>query len=496
MTETVNKQWSQLNSNYPLRTLGISEEQGELYISEEERLVNFHIIGAPGEGKSKFIVYNAIQDIKAGNGLCVLDPTSNGSTAREILQYCASINHKKVCLIDHTTLYKYGKVACIRPLWGREVEKDDGTKVIYPDKAAIGGVLEAVSISAGVKNLQEQKRLKRRLSALLRTLIKHDATLCEAEYFSEWNNPLRFNFLGNDKDSDTIESNFRSQQVHENYFSSTVNALNDFWDEPLSLMLAADSGVDFQKMLREKWTILVNLCPAGDFSSYDSQLLGVLLISQILQAADTLTRNRWKGRFYMYVDEVGRFATPQMDDILASRRHIGLSLILAHQFFGQFENKRLLESISQNTGVKVMFNVREHVDRIGMMKALGYGGQITPEMAAYANQNLPKQYAIIRKNKDTPIRVRTPDVHVPNIDVDKYVQHLLEQEWCLSRDQINSQINARKLSKDSKRPGRGKASNGKTDNAAPKKAGGERRDGLRKDSQESPDPAIREPFKF
>lgn len=441
LADVVNKRLAQSQSKYPLRLLGRTED-GRLYISEEERAVNYHIIGAPGEGKSKFIVYNAIEDIKLGHGICVLDPTSNGSTAQEILQFCASKGVEKVCYIDHATLYGQKKVATIRPLWGNESDE-----VIYPDKASVDGVMETIQILFNISRLTETSRMKLRLEALFRSLIRNKGTLYETKYFSRYNDPRKFDFLGADDDSELLLEEFKTPNLYKQYFSSTVNALGPFQQEPLSLMLSSDTGIDFKKMLREKWVILVNLCPAGNFNFFDSQLLGVLIISQIIQAADTLNRNNWKGRHYLYIDEAGRFATKQVDDILASRRHIGLSLIIAHQFFKQFENERVLESISQNTGVKVMFNVRESVDRLRMMKSLGYGGQITPDMASYANQNLPKQYAIIRKNKETPIKIRTPDVHVPTKDIDSYIAKLLEQPWYKTRFQIKTEINARLTSK-------------------------------------------------
>ena len=54
---------------------------------------------------------------------------------------------------------------------------------------------------------------------------------------------------------------------------------------------------------------------------------------------------------------------------------------------------------------------------VEMSKALGYGNNIPPMMASYANQNLPKQYAIIKKGKEEPVRVRIPDV--PDITIRK-----------------------------------------------------------------------------
>lgn len=45
--DSIDRLLKEAKSNYDLRLLGTGEK--EVWISEEERAVNFHIIGAPGE---------------------------------------------------------------------------------------------------------------------------------------------------------------------------------------------------------------------------------------------------------------------------------------------------------------------------------------------------------------------------------------------------------------------------------------------------------------
>ena len=51
---TVHKYVQSLISEHDLRVIGTSAE-GEVFISEEDRESHIHILGAPGEGKSKFL---------------------------------------------------------------------------------------------------------------------------------------------------------------------------------------------------------------------------------------------------------------------------------------------------------------------------------------------------------------------------------------------------------------------------------------------------------
>ncbi len=134
--DTVDRAIKQLKSRYPLRLLGKSQE-GDQYISEEEREANYHILGAPGEGKSRFLEYNIRQDIHLGNGLCLLDPSEFGDTCKKILRYCALKGIANVVYIDPATI-RHGKVACIQPLNPHYV------------KQSVDGVMETVNSVFGV----------------------------------------------------------------------------------------------------------------------------------------------------------------------------------------------------------------------------------------------------------------------------------------------------------------------------------------------------------
>src|ERR1700704_6255159 len=81
---------AQLKSNHPIRALGHGSES-EVDFTEEDRESPIHILGFPGEGKSKFLEHLISQDIQRGYGACLLDPSDNGDTAYKILRYCAKI---------------------------------------------------------------------------------------------------------------------------------------------------------------------------------------------------------------------------------------------------------------------------------------------------------------------------------------------------------------------------------------------------------------------
>jgi hypothetical protein len=151
------------------------------------------------------------------------------------------------------------------------------------------------------------------------------------------------------------------------------------------------------------------------------------------------------------MDEAGRYATPQIEPLLTYKRKTGLRLMLAHHYFGQFDNKKVLNAIKQGARIKIMFNTPSPDDRLEMVRDLGYGGDIPPMLASYANQDLPKQYAIVKKNKESPVRIKVPNVpditreQVSDQQLKDYIESLEVQPWYFSEKEIKDQINARQI---------------------------------------------------
>jgi len=73
----------ELRFRYPVRELGRTAE-GVQYFTEEDRESHIHILGSPGEGKSKFLEHLIRQDIDRGYGACLLDPSDTAISGRHL----------------------------------------------------------------------------------------------------------------------------------------------------------------------------------------------------------------------------------------------------------------------------------------------------------------------------------------------------------------------------------------------------------------------------
>jgi hypothetical protein len=438
------KRLKQAKSKYPLRQFGFSQD-GPVWISEEERESHLHILGTTGEGKSKFIEYLIREDIRRGNGVCLLDPTDRGETCYSILRWCASQGFEKVCLIDPHLIYSHDRVTCIQPFNRKKSYKD----------ATVSNVMDTMRILFDMKDMAHFAFVQQNLPALIRVLWNAGLTLHESKYFTKYKQPLyglrRDEILEHshplDDDRLTIEEAFQTPTNYKE-FGSTARRLRPMFEGTVGLMFAAEKGVDFVKMISEGWVVLVNLDAEAGVEPLHSRLLGTMVINELLFAMYRL-RNSPKGEYkkpyYLYIDEAGQYINDKLQRIMEVKRHSNFRLTVAHQGFFQFPRDKA-QAVSQLTKIKVLFNTPDYDDRLRMIKALGYGGDIPHTLATYANQDLPKQTAIIKKGKESPVRVKIPDVPEAKISKEaenEFINRCLSHEWNLSPAQIREQLSSR-----------------------------------------------------
>jgi hypothetical protein len=202
------------------------------------------------------------------------------------------------------------------------------------------------------------------------------------------------------------------------------------------------------------------------------------------------------------MDEAGRYASPQIEPLLTYKRKTGLRLMLAHHYFGQFENKKVMNAIKQGARIKIMFNTPSPDDRLEMVRDLGYGGDIPPLLASYANSDLPKQYAIVKKNKESPARIKVPNVpditEISSKQLEDYIQSLESQPWYSSEREIKDQINARSIRANIKSTQSRKVDESETTIPPPLSRPLQRKleKGIRPDNKKPPEPPPKRPIKI
>lgn len=393
-----------------------------------------HIIGTTGEGKSKLFEYLIREDIKKGNGLIFFDPSDRAETAYNVLKYCAKIGYDKVVLIDPYHRYAFNKVPVFNPL-------------SYP--GGVANTLDTFRVLFNVKDATETARIQRYLTAILSVLKEAKLSLFDSIYFTDRDNPIYFKrrqkILSHshalDRHRVALDEVFTTRSMFLNELQSTVRRLEPVFQETLGLMYS-QNGINFTELIAKKYVIIVNLYSALEFQAIHSRLLGISLINEIISSLDRLRNRGWEGVYYLYLDEAGRFANRALADSLSYKRKSGLRVALAHQYFKQFEDPYILDAILNLTKIKVMFQLPGREDRDKITKMF-YGGDISDRDASFNNSNIPKQYAVIKVNKNLPCRVMIPDVETPNIDLKPYIEKIYQQPFYHHPKDLLNQINER-----------------------------------------------------
>lgn len=432
----------QLSSNHPIRSLGLSAA-GQVYFTEEDREAHIHILGSPGEGKSKFLEHLIRQDIDRGYGACLLDPSDNGDTAYKILRYCAKIGFEKVCLIDpHHRYGDFAVVPCINPL-------HQGA----PPSAVIGDMMDTVRTLWGTKDFAETARIQKYLPAVIYALQKGGYTLHESLFFTDHTNRYytsrRMEMIEKLHPADryriALEEVFKTRSFYLNEFASTIRRIEPFLEDTMKLIFGGKDAIPFTKLITEGWLILLNLYPQGIFGQEHQRLIGTVIINEITHAIHRLREHGWRGIYYLYIDEVGDYATPKLAYLLDKKRKSGLRVTLAHQGFDQIGDGQVLSSIYRSTKTKVLFNTKDPSDQKKMISMM-YGGDLNSEQTRYALMKLKKQHAVIRVNKEDPVTVRIPDI--PDVDIapdvlKEFISKLYRQPWYHHPQAVLEEINAR-----------------------------------------------------
>jgi len=436
-------------SQYRLRKIGWASD-GEVTLSEEERESHIHIIGAPGEGKSKFIEMLVEQDIDEGYGACVLDQSRGGATVYKILNYCIKQGFENVVLIDPHDIFKFGRVPIINPF--HYYEGNDGkTK---PDEGSVRTIQDTIRVLWGSKP-EETAKINKYLPAILHTLHASKMTLREAAYFGNQTH-LKYrqavdwmieNLHPYDDNRIALESLFRGGRFQfAQDMDSTSRRLNPLFERRIQLLIGSNRpSVPFVELIKKKWLILVNLDRTRLWHSEQQRLLGTMVLNELIDAVDRLWTSGWRGRYYVYVDEFGQYATRNMADFIAYQRKSGLSFAFGHQYFGQIEDKYVADAVEHAAKIKVVFNTAGRDDRDRMVRTM-YGGDIPDRQVSYELGHLGKQHAAIKINKQPPRITQlndVPDIEYPTKVVDDFKAKLYEQWWYQDPQEVLNEINAR-----------------------------------------------------
>ncbi len=316
-------------------------------IQKEDRRKHMYIIGKTGTGKSTMIANMAINDMRNGEGLAVIDP--HGDLCDVLLDFIPSFRINDVAYLDPSDI---NHPFHLNPL---EIKNEQYRELIS------SGI---VSIFHKLYHFSWGPRLEYILrNAILTLLHVPQSTLLQVPELLT-NESYRARVV--EKMSDQVLKNFwlnefakMSPQMRSEATSPILNKVGQFLSSQTIRNIVGHSAstIDLEEMMNEGKIVLVNLSQ-GKLGEDNSALLGAMMITKMqLAAMNRVYFAEEKRRdFYLYVDEFQNFATTSFIKILSEARKYRLNLTLANQYIGQIDED-VQNAIFGNTGSLASFSV-------------------------------------------------------------------------------------------------------------------------------------------
>ncbi len=337
--------------------LGTNEHAGSnmnVVMQPIDRLRHMYVIGQTGTGKTSLLKNMIIQDIKNGEGVCMIDP--HGSDVQEIL---ASIPPERL----EDVIY-FDPSYTARPMALNMLEYDarfpeQKTFVVnemmsifnklFDMKTAGGPMFEQYFRNATLLVIDDPdtKATLLDISRVLSDQVFRNLKL------SQCKNPTVVQFW----------TEIAGKAGGEASLANIVPYITSKFDVFLSndimrpVIAQKESSFDFRKIMDEKKILLVNLAK-GRLGEINSNLIGLIIVGKILMAA--LSRVDLLGKefppFYLYIDEFQNITTDSIASILSEARKYKLSLCVAHQFIAQLQDN-IRDAVFGNVGSIATFRV-------------------------------------------------------------------------------------------------------------------------------------------
>ena len=316
-------------------------------IKDIDRLGHIYCIGKTGVGKSTLLQNMAMQDIRNGKGLAVIDP--HGDVAENLLKHIPGVRRTDLIYFNPADL-EYP--IAFNPLHGVKPEFHH---------------LVASGLIATFRKIWSESwgpRMEYILRFSLLTLLEYpEATLLDIQPLLT-DPEFRQHVLLYVRNRYTLEFwlnefNKYSPSLRAEAIAPILNKVGLFRTSIPLRNVVGQKKRDFrmQQVLDASKILIVNLSK-GKIGEDASSLLGSLLVSAIQNAALYRAYQPEHARtpFFLYIDECHSFITLSFADILAEARKYGLGIFLANQFLEQLD-ERVRSALFGNVGTLISFRV-------------------------------------------------------------------------------------------------------------------------------------------
>ncbi len=332
----------------------------KIHIQREDRTRHTYIIGRTGTGKTELLKNMAIQDIRNGEGVCIVDP--HGDLVEDVLAYVPKERAQDVILFEPFDMD--------RPLGLNMLEAKDPSQKDFMIQEMIAIFYKLFPPETIGPMFEHNMR------NVMLTLMEDEVypgTIADIpRMFTDPN----FQKYKVSKVKDPIVRSFwekemaKTSDFHKSeMLGYLISKVGRFVENEMmrNIIGQPHSAFDFRKVMDEGKILLINLSK-GKTGEVNAKLLGLIIVSKLQMAALSradLPEDQRKD-FYLYVDEFQNFVTDSFATILSEARKYRLNLVMAHQFVSQLSQEkegsskldtRMKDAVFGNTGTMICFRI-------------------------------------------------------------------------------------------------------------------------------------------
>jgi DNA helicase HerA-like ATPase len=320
---------------------------GGVVFSRDERERHVYIVGKSGSGKSTVLFNLVMGDIRAGEGVAVIDP--HGDLATDILDAIPRSRINEVCYLDAGEIeYPVGFNPATR---------------IAPERRA----LAASGIVAAFKHLWSNSwgpRLEHFLFHGIAALVSREhATLIDlARLYTD--DRFRQRILTEVSDPETRrfwqeEYPSYTKSLRSDAIAPVLNKVGQIAASPHLRRILGQVAprLDVSFTMDHQRILIANLAK-GTIGEQAANLLGSLLVShlQLIAMERGALPPQHRVPFFVHVDETQTFSSDAFASLLSEARKFALHFSLANQYTDQLSNA-VRSAVIGNAGTLIVFRV-------------------------------------------------------------------------------------------------------------------------------------------
>ena len=358
-------------------------QERNIYMSEKDRMRHSYIIGRTGTGKTELLKSMIIQDMRAGRGLCFLEP--HGEGIEQLMELVPPERAEDVIFFDPTDDE--------RPIGFNLLEVNNYDEMYQVASSIINLMYKLFDPHrTGMVGARFEHAVRNAMLTVAMvpgaTFIEVNRALTDQKYVQEILPLVK----------DPIVKRYWTDQIAQTsdfHKSETLDYISSKFGRFVTnkrirnIIGQSKSTLNFREAMDSKKIVFLKLAK-GLLGEEDSSFLGLVLIPKILAAA--LSRQNvpieQRPPFSLYVDEFQNFATPDFAQMLSEVRKYNVSLTLANQFVSQLD-EQVRDAIFGNVGTLMTY-------RVGMQDAAILAKEFEPTFNETDLTNVPARNIYVK----------------------------------------------------------------------------------------------------